>query len=229
MGGRLRQRCQPRQEISRGFSWLCYGSIHGPSKPAARHKGMYKDAKVPQPVDLLGPWPGKPDYLKNTLAWRKNEQGKVVAGGTTRIGRRRGRQQGHRVRRLGPASQRVRAGHRRRRRRTDRRLEGDRAAGKHAGGLHRRPGIRDGRARHADEDRPLRRQLSLTADCLQAGHSRGGESVQADAERPGLGRHFLRHGQSIAAGGTARPRSHALAPESGGGLATPMPVRTYGP
>jgi arylsulfatase A-like enzyme len=61
------------------FLWLCYGSIHGPSKPAPRHKGLYKDAKVPEPADLLGPWPGKPDYLKNTLAWRK-DAGRVVAG-----------------------------------------------------------------------------------------------------------------------------------------------------
>jgi arylsulfatase A-like enzyme len=62
------------------FLWLCHGSVHGPSKPAARHKGKYKDAKVPEPADLLGPWPGKPDYLKNTLAWRKADDGRVVAG-----------------------------------------------------------------------------------------------------------------------------------------------------
>jgi arylsulfatase A-like enzyme len=61
------------------FLWLCYGSIHGPSRPAARHKGCYRDASVPQPADLLGPWPGKPDYLKNTLAWRKDANGKLVA------------------------------------------------------------------------------------------------------------------------------------------------------
>lgn len=61
------------------FLWLCYGSIHGPSKPAERHKGMYKDAKVPAPGDILGPWPGKADYLKNTLAWRKTDDGKIVA------------------------------------------------------------------------------------------------------------------------------------------------------
>src|SRR5439155_27103 len=40
----------------------------------------YTDAQVPQPADLLGPWPGKPDYLKNTLAWRKDAGGRVVAG-----------------------------------------------------------------------------------------------------------------------------------------------------
>lgn len=62
------------------FLWLCHGSIHGPSKPAPRHKGQYKDAKVPRPADLLGPWPGKPDYLKNTLAWRKADDGRVLAG-----------------------------------------------------------------------------------------------------------------------------------------------------
>jgi arylsulfatase A-like enzyme len=28
---------------------------------------------------LLGPWPGKPDYLKNTLAWRKDKDGKIRA------------------------------------------------------------------------------------------------------------------------------------------------------
>jgi arylsulfatase A-like enzyme len=67
-----------RDKTKPWFLWLCYGSIHGPSKPAARHAGLYKDAKVPLPADLLGPWPGKPDYLKNTLSWRKLD-GKIVA------------------------------------------------------------------------------------------------------------------------------------------------------
>ncbi len=62
------------------FLWLCHGSIHGPSKPSARHKGTYKDAPVPEPIDLLGPWPGRPDYLKGTLAWRRAADGKVRAG-----------------------------------------------------------------------------------------------------------------------------------------------------
>jgi arylsulfatase A-like enzyme len=61
------------------FLWLCHGSIHGPSKPAARHKGQYKDAKIPAPPDILGPWPGKPDYLKNTRAWKKDAAGRIVA------------------------------------------------------------------------------------------------------------------------------------------------------
>src|SRR5262249_50641309 len=45
---------------------------------AARHKGSYKDAKVPEPVDLLGPFPGKPAYLKDTLAWKKNKDGRII-------------------------------------------------------------------------------------------------------------------------------------------------------
>lgn len=69
-----------RDKAKPWFLWLCHGSVHGPSKPAARHKGLYKDAKVPEPTDLLGPWPGKPDYLKNTLAWRKDKDGVVRAG-----------------------------------------------------------------------------------------------------------------------------------------------------
>jgi arylsulfatase A-like enzyme len=69
-----------RDKAKPWFLWLCYGSVHGPSKPAARHKGLYKDAKVPEPSDLLGPWPGKADYLKNTLAWHKDKDGNVRAG-----------------------------------------------------------------------------------------------------------------------------------------------------
>jgi arylsulfatase A-like enzyme len=61
------------------FLWLCYGSVHGPSKPAPRHRGKYASAIVPEPADLLGPWPGKPAYLKNTLSWRKTDDGRIVA------------------------------------------------------------------------------------------------------------------------------------------------------
>jgi arylsulfatase A-like enzyme len=61
------------------FLWLCYGSVHGPSKPAARHRGLYNSAKVSEPADILGPWPGKPGYLKDTLAWRKTSKRQIVA------------------------------------------------------------------------------------------------------------------------------------------------------
>jgi arylsulfatase A-like enzyme len=67
-----------RDKAKPWFLWLCYPSVHGPSTPAARHKGIYKDAKVPEPADLLGPWPGKPAYLKDTFAWRKTKDGRIV-------------------------------------------------------------------------------------------------------------------------------------------------------
>lgn len=62
------------------FLWLCYGSIHGPSIPAPRHKGMYQSGKVAPPFDILGPWPGKPSYLSDTLAWRKESDDSIHAG-----------------------------------------------------------------------------------------------------------------------------------------------------
>jgi len=69
-----------RDKAKPWFLWLCYGSVHGPSKPAARHLGSYKEAKVPEPADILGPRPGKPDYLNNTQAWRKEKDGRILAG-----------------------------------------------------------------------------------------------------------------------------------------------------
>ena len=71
---------QHRDKEKPWYLWLCYGNIHGPNKPAARHKGLYKDAKVPLPVDILGPRPGKPDYLNNTQAWKKDTTGRIIAG-----------------------------------------------------------------------------------------------------------------------------------------------------
>ena len=63
------------------YLWLCHGSIHGPSKPAARHKGMYAVAKVPLPKDILPPRKEKPAYLSKTQAWARDEAtGKIVAG-----------------------------------------------------------------------------------------------------------------------------------------------------
>ena len=62
------------------FLWLCYGSIHGPSKPAARHKGKYAGAPVPEPKDLFPPRPGKPAYLELTQAWNRDTDGTAVIG-----------------------------------------------------------------------------------------------------------------------------------------------------
>ncbi|MFM9960265.1 MAG: sulfatase-like hydrolase/transferase [Planctomycetaceae bacterium] len=62
------------------YLWLCYGAVHGPSIPAKRHLGMYKDGKVPSPADIFGPRPGKPAYLDKTQAWSKGPDGVPVMG-----------------------------------------------------------------------------------------------------------------------------------------------------
>ncbi len=62
------------------YLWLCYGAIHGPSHPAARHKGTYKDHEVKTPADIFGPRPGKPAYLDETQAWVKGPKGEPVMG-----------------------------------------------------------------------------------------------------------------------------------------------------
>lgn len=73
-------RGQHRDPQKPWYLWLCYGSVHGPSKPAARHKGMYKDAAVSAPADIFPPRTGKPDYLNRTQAWSRSSDGRIVAG-----------------------------------------------------------------------------------------------------------------------------------------------------
>src|SRR5262245_49688660 len=63
------------------FLWLCYGATHGPITPAARHKGLYKDAKVPIPKDVLPPRPGKPKYVQDMRMWVKAKDGEIVSAG----------------------------------------------------------------------------------------------------------------------------------------------------
>jgi arylsulfatase A-like enzyme len=62
------------------YLWLCYGAIHGPSHPAARHKGTYQDNAVKTPADIFGPRPNKPAYLETTQAWVKGPNGEPVMG-----------------------------------------------------------------------------------------------------------------------------------------------------
>jgi arylsulfatase A-like enzyme len=62
------------------YLWVCYGSVHGPSIPAKRHKGSYKDAEVPVPADIFPPREGKPDYLNKKQAWAKGPDGHPMAG-----------------------------------------------------------------------------------------------------------------------------------------------------
>jgi len=62
------------------YLWLCYGNIHGPNKPAARHAGKYAKLEVPIPSDIFPPRPGKPAYLDKTQAWVRGDDGQPYAG-----------------------------------------------------------------------------------------------------------------------------------------------------
>jgi arylsulfatase A-like enzyme len=62
------------------FLWLCYGAVHGPTTPASRQKGAYKDQPVPTPADIFPPRPGKPAYLDKTQAWQRGPDGQPVMG-----------------------------------------------------------------------------------------------------------------------------------------------------
>ncbi len=73
-------RGEKRDPAKPWYLWLCYGSIHGPSKPADRHRGMYREAPVPQPSDIFPPRPGKPAYLNETQAWTRGADGRAYAG-----------------------------------------------------------------------------------------------------------------------------------------------------
>ena len=57
------------------YLWLCYGAVHGPTTPAARHEGMHDGKKPVIPTDLFGPWPSKPAYLAKTAAWQLDSGG----------------------------------------------------------------------------------------------------------------------------------------------------------
>ena len=62
------------------FLWLCYGGVHGPSHPAPRHKGAYKEGIVKPPADIFPPRPGKPAYLDKTQAWIEGPNHVPVTG-----------------------------------------------------------------------------------------------------------------------------------------------------
>jgi arylsulfatase A-like enzyme len=69
-----------RDQSKPWYLWLCYGSIHGPSKPAKRHLGMYKGSPVEVPADIFPPREGKPAYLDKMQAWARGEDGYPVTG-----------------------------------------------------------------------------------------------------------------------------------------------------
>ena len=73
-------RGQHRDANKPWYLWLCYGGVHGPSHPAPRHVGAYKDAEVKTPADIFAPRPGKPAYLDKTQAWIKGPSGQPITG-----------------------------------------------------------------------------------------------------------------------------------------------------
>jgi arylsulfatase A-like enzyme len=70
------------------YLWLCYDAVHGPYRPADRHRGVYRpeDSPVPRPEDLYPPRPTKPNYMKNYGRWKANEAGEPVSKGRTLSG-----------------------------------------------------------------------------------------------------------------------------------------------
>jgi arylsulfatase A-like enzyme len=62
------------------YLWLCYGAIHGPTTPAARHKGTLKGNHTEPPADIFGPRPDKPAYLDKTQAWVPGKDGQPLKG-----------------------------------------------------------------------------------------------------------------------------------------------------
>jgi len=73
-------RGQNRDPKKPWYLWLCYGGVHGPSIPAKRHLGAYKNTKVTPPADIFPPRPDKPKYLDGTQAWAKGPGGIPVMG-----------------------------------------------------------------------------------------------------------------------------------------------------
>jgi arylsulfatase A-like enzyme len=67
---------QNREEEKPWFLWLCYGAVHGPFTPAARHLKDYANAKLPKIGDLYtDARENKPQYVKNMDMWEKNKDG----------------------------------------------------------------------------------------------------------------------------------------------------------
>ena len=60
------------------YLWLCYGAVHGPFTPAARHRGVHKDKPVAPPADVFPPRPGKPKYIREMEFWQPDKDGQPV-------------------------------------------------------------------------------------------------------------------------------------------------------
>lgn len=60
------------------YLWLCYGAVHGPFTPAARHRDEYAEMTIPTPKDIYPPRPGKPEYVQAMHHWMPGENGEPV-------------------------------------------------------------------------------------------------------------------------------------------------------
>lgn len=68
-------RGEHRDQEKPWYLWVCYGAVHGPFTPAVRHRNDYADIKVPTPLDIYPPRPGKPDYMQKIEFWVKGKNG----------------------------------------------------------------------------------------------------------------------------------------------------------
>ncbi len=75
---------QHRDPSKPWYLWLCYGAIHGPTTPSARHRGTLAGKHAPVPADIVGPWADKPAYLENTKAWMLGKDGKPAMANKAR-------------------------------------------------------------------------------------------------------------------------------------------------
>ena len=139
----------------------------------------YKDSVVKPPADIFPPRPAKPAYLDTTQAWMEKSQPWASHGQKRRGVWRRERQICQDAPVMGAASQRVRPVARRGRGPGDGGVARIGTARKHACRLHRRPGLRDGRARLSQQARSVRRQRSLAAHRVAARHAARGQSLPA--------------------------------------------------
>jgi arylsulfatase A-like enzyme len=60
------------------YLWLCYGAVHGPFTPAARHLDEYAEIDVPAPAGIYPPRPGKPEYARKIEFWEPGRNGEPV-------------------------------------------------------------------------------------------------------------------------------------------------------
>ena len=67
------------------YMWLCYGAVHGPYTPAARHLKELAGIDLDTPKDIFPPRPGKPDWAQKVSQWQKDANGRPVAGGRSFI------------------------------------------------------------------------------------------------------------------------------------------------